>query len=212
MYHVQVSHSRVISQTLWSQNAEYRIRFKQKRRLQSVGGKNGTSTIHPIVRPCPHGRHPLRHQYDFGRQPNHPYTRHVNLFLVIHGTPIRKNERYQIVRPFTKGGGRGPATMRDSARFEEFCLLVEQAWRAQGMPRFREGLLHIEIASYWPRRSTFGTGFGDIDAPISATLDALQLCKAIENDVQIVKLNATKGYDKVNPRVEIYVEEQRNQA
>lgn len=135
----------------------------------------------------------------------------MTLHLVIPGPPIRKNERYEIVRPFTKGGHRGPATMRDSARFEEFCLLVEQAWRAKGMPKFY-GLLYVSIDSFWPRRSSYGTGFGDIDAPISATLDALQLCRAIENDVQVTKLVATKQYDKNNPRIEIHVEEQRNQA
>ena len=68
----------------------------------------------------------------------------------------------------------------------------------------------VRVHAYWPRiRHLEGCkelAYGDADAPIKATLDALERAGVLDDDARVVELIARKSYDKHRPRivVEIY--------
>lgn len=127
----------------------------------------------------------------------------MRIDLVIEGPPPRKNERHEIVAP-----RRGRPFLKNSAAFDSFALRITNRWRRAGMPKIRAGAWSIRIKSYWARRRhlDLSTAIGDVDAPISAVLDALQECGCIDDDVRFETLTAEKYCDPENPRVEVVME------
>lgn len=61
-----------------------------------------------------------------------------------------------------------------------------------------DGSVSIEVHVFRPRRS------GDLDNTLKGLLDALRGC-AYHDDSQIVKIEAHRGDDRDNPRVEVRV-------
>ncbi|MDR0431064.1 MAG: RusA family crossover junction endodeoxyribonuclease [Tannerellaceae bacterium] len=47
----------------------------------------------------------------------------------------------------------------------------------------------------------------DLDNSFKIVLDCLQMCKAIDNDRNCVKITAEKFVDKTNPRIEFIITE-----
>lgn len=66
-------------------------------------------------------------------------------------------------------------------------------------PKFPEG--PVSVTLHWDR----GRKSGDLDKRLGVVLDALQGV-AYANDNQIVKIVATRGDDKVNPKLYVTVE------
>ena len=53
----------------------------------------------------------------------------------------------------------------------------------------------------------FTTQSHDLDNSLKIILDCLQECKVIKNDNRCVEIRARKFIDKVNPRIELLIEE-----
>lgn len=62
------------------------------------------------------------------------------------------------------------------------------------------GPVVVKIKAYRPRKS------GDCDSPIKPMLDSLQGCVLV-NDNQVVRIECDRMDDKLNPRIEITIEE-----
>ncbi len=74
-----------------------------------------------------------------------------------------------------------------------------------GSRRASKGSWHIHLVSYWPRVRKLDerVPYGDIDAPVSIVLDALEAVGAIDDDVRVVSAELHKRYDPDDPRIEI---------
>lgn len=108
--------------------------------------------------------------------------------VVVHGPPPRKNRRHA-------HGGRG--RVRNSEEYLAWCELLARAWESSSSPALTAGRWRLNVFALWPRRRDLGdvvVPFGDIDAPISAVLDGLQRCGAIDDDVRVAALTADKGF------------------
>jgi len=64
-----------------------------------------------------------------------------------------------------------------------------------------KGLFEINISVYNASQRP------DLDNAFKVVLDCLQVCKAIENDRNCVKIVAQKYVDKINPRIEFELTE-----
>lgn len=117
------------------------------------------------------------------------------------GEPVQKNARYRVV-------GKPRPRMIHSPAFKAFVARLAEAWRAAGHPIINTGCWRILIHSVWSRQRHLDTSvpLGDVDAPVSAVLDALQEIDALDDDARVVEQAATKSYDPSNPRVIITLE------
>jgi len=108
--------------------------------------------------------------------------------LTLPGTPPRKNRRHLLV------GRGGLARTINSPEFKAFVLTIEAAWAKAQHPKIQSGLWRLNLHAVWPRTRHLDipTACGDVDAPISWVLDALQAAGALDDDSRIVELGATK--------------------
>lgn len=93
-----------------------------------------------------------------------------------------------------------------------FRAYVKELCKEQKWPKITEGAWAIEILAYWETERTLDDDAfpnGDVDAPISPVLDALEKSGHIDNDVRFGPLVADHFYDPVNPRIEITIERWR---
>jgi len=112
----------------------------------------------------------------------------ASVAVTVHGPPPRKNRRH------AHGGRGGP---HNSDEYLAWCDSLAAALAASSAPSMREGRWHLHVRALWPRRRDLGdvvVPFGDVDAPISAVLDGLQKCGAIDDDVRVVRLTADKDF------------------
>jgi Holliday junction resolvase RusA-like endonuclease len=121
--------------------------------------------------------------------------------VVVEGPPPRKNSRYRVV-------GKPRPRMIHSAEFKDFVRRLGEAWRAAGHPSIASGTWRILIHSLWPRQRHLDADVphGDVDAPVSAVLDALQEINVLDDDARVVEQASTKGHDPDRPRVIITLE------
>jgi Holliday junction resolvase RusA-like endonuclease len=122
--------------------------------------------------------------------------------VVVHGAPPRKNRRH------AHGGNGGP--VRNSKEYLAWCEQLARAWEAASGPALATGRWHLHVTAIWPRCRDLGdvkVPFGDIDAPISAVLDGLQKCGAIDDDVRVCRLSSDKGFATTDdpPKVVIHL-------
>ena len=72
-----------------------------------------------------------------------------------------------------------------------------------------EGHVHVRGRVFWKRMHrqgpAAGLAFGDVDAVVKASLDALEKAGVILSDAQAVATSFTKHYDKERPRIELEV-------
>jgi Holliday junction resolvase RusA-like endonuclease len=135
----------------------------------------------------------------------------TSLALTIEGPPLRKNERYEVVALKAKrgavlrGGKTERATLKNSDEFEVYALRVMQAWRMAGHAPIRSGAWHVDCVAYFKRTRKLDVpvAFGDVDAAVSAALDALQACGAVDDDVRFVTGWLEKHVDSSRPRLEL---------
>ncbi|MCY1004025.1 hypothetical protein OV079_23920 [Nannocystis pusilla] len=117
------------------------------------------------------------------------------------GSPPRKNRRHDI----SAGGG-----VRNSDEFNEFVKRLHAAWAAAGHPVIRSGRWRLLLECGWPRKTKLDDGtvvaLGDVDAPVSVVLDALQRCGVLDDDARVLEQASTKFHDPENPRVIITME------
>jgi len=118
----------------------------------------------------------------------------------IPGANPRKNRRHV----------HGPNGVRNSDEFHEFVQRLRAAWGAAGHPVIKSGRWRLLIETGWPQKTTLADGLvvprGDVDAPISVVLDALQECGVLDDDARVFEQAATKFYDPKDPRTIITLE------
>lgn len=124
----------------------------------------------------------------------------MSVCVSIPGTPPRKNRRHVLVRR----GAR--ASMINSPDFLDFVELVRHAFLGV---RFESGRLSITVIAAWPtaRHLDVSVGRGDVDAPLSWVLDALQLAGVVDDDVRFVAAGCVKTHDPHRPRTVIQIAE-----
>jgi Holliday junction resolvase RusA-like endonuclease len=107
----------------------------------------------------------------------------------IPGTPPRKNRRHILV-----GSGKFSRPI-NSPEFKAFALDLEVVWAKAGHPKIHKGLWHLTLHAVWPRTRHLDVpvALGDVDAPISWVLDALQVAGILDDDARVVELGATKS-------------------
>jgi Holliday junction resolvase RusA-like endonuclease len=120
--------------------------------------------------------------------------------ITINGPPLRKNERHEIVAP----RARRPF-LKNSEAYEAFAWRTANAWRIAGHEPICSGAWHIDCVAYHKRsrRLDVTVAFGDVDAAVSAALDALQACGAIDDDVRFTTCCLAKHVDAARPRLEL---------
>lgn len=103
----------------------------------------------------------------------------------IPGNPPRKNRRHIIV-------GR---RLINSKEFRAFTKALGEAWIAAGHPRIEAGIWSLTVHSTWPRTRHLDqpVPLGDVDAPVSCILDAMQAAGVLDDDARIMSLAASKS-------------------
>jgi len=118
--------------------------------------------------------------------------------FVIPGT-IRKNTR--IGNPLPGGG------FTSSIEHKAFRERVARIVQREKIPRLTTGRWGIEIVQFWNRQrhlSDLSFPVGDVDAPGTAVLDALDKGALLfDDDVRIGPMCLDRGYDKDHPRIEV---------
>lgn len=129
----------------------------------------------------------------------------TELTLVIPRT-VRKNKSHRAV-PSKKKGRKLSARVILSGDSRDFREFMRELCKEQGMPsKISYGKWAIEIITYWPELRHLDVDFphGDVDAPITPVLDALQRGAILfDDDVRLGPLVADRGYDPDNPRIEV---------
>lgn len=120
---------------------------------------------------------------------------------LVPGAPPRKNRRH------AHGGG----NVRNSEAYLDWCQKLAAAWSAASNPSIASGTWRLRVTAIWPRRRTIGGAvvpFADVDAPISAVLDGLQRCGALDDDVRVMEVRADKRLadDDDGPKTIIHLE------
>lgn len=82
----------------------------------------------------------------------------------------------------------------NSPEFKAFVIVLEAAWTKAQYPKIQSGLWRLDLHAVWPRTRHLDipTACGDVDAPISWVLDALQSAQALDDDMRVTELRATK--------------------
>ena len=108
--------------------------------------------------------------------------------ICIPGTPPRKNRRHIIAR------GR----MINSKEFKLFTQEVGEARHAAGHPNIHSGTWSLRVHACWPRTRHLDIDIplGDVDAPISWILDAMQAAGVLDDDARVMSLAASKSQGK----------------
>lgn len=121
-------------------------------------------------------------------------------------TTVRKNRSHRAV-PTKKESGEASAQLLLSGDSRHFRKYVCELCKEQGLNYHIDyGAWGVEIVAYWPRLRHLDLEFplGDIDAPITPVLDALQKgAHLFDDDVRIAPMAADRAYDSINPRIEV---------
>lgn len=109
--------------------------------------------------------------------------------VTLPGVPPRKNRRHILV------GRQGRSVPVNAPDFKSFVITLEGVWAKARYPRIYYGLWSIALHAIWPRvrHLDIPTACGDVDAPISWVLDALQAAGALDDDARITEVRATKA-------------------
>lgn len=106
----------------------------------------------------------------------------------VRGPVPRKNRRHIVAR------GR----ILNSREFRDFVQRLDAAWRSAGHPVINTGRWVLLVESVWDRQRHLDEGIsvpmGDVDAPLSAVLDAMQEAGLLDDDVRVVQQAAEKRY------------------
>lgn len=112
---------------------------------------------------------------------------------VIYGQPPSKSNSYKIITVTTNGKKHGSLSKTDAMnKYEHDFILQCGAYRNKNIKGFFELYIDVYFHSNQP----------DLDNALKVILDCLQLCKAIKNDRDCVKIVAQKFVDKNRPRAE----------
>lgn len=118
--------------------------------------------------------------------------------FVIPGT-IRKNTRI--------GNPSAGAGFTSSVEHKAFRERVARIVRRENIPRLTKGRWGIEIVQFWGRQrhlEDLSFPIGDVDAPGTAVLDALDKGALLfDDDVRISPMCLDRGYDPEAPRIEV---------
>lgn len=113
---------------------------------------------------------------------------------IIYSQPPSKSNQYRIV---TVRGHGTLAKTKALKEYEKKFFLQCGAYRNKSISGFFELYVDVYFHSNQP----------DLDNAMKCLLDCLQMCNAIKNDRQCVKIVANKFIDKVNPRLEFTIVE-----
>lgn len=122
--------------------------------------------------------------------------------VLVLGAVPRKNRRHTIV------GGSNPRLI-NSPEFNSFAERLDAAWRAAAHPVIRAGRWRLLVESSWGRRRRnldVEVADGDVDAPLSCVLDAMQEKGLLDNDARVVELAAVKLHRHGDPRIVLTLE------
>ena len=108
-------------------------------------------------------------------------------------------------RRIGRGGGYKSARLKSFERRARVAIIEVMSQAAMlPAPAYR-----VHVHAYWPRRrhldGTEALALGDVDAPLKATLDALERAGVFDDDARVVELRARKSWDKARPRIEVEV-------
>lgn len=119
----------------------------------------------------------------------------------VRGPVPRKNRRHLAV-------ARPHARLINSPEFRDFAKRLDAAWRSAGHPVVSSGRWRLLVESYWSRQRHLDVDVadGDVDAPVSAVLDAMQEAGILDNDARVVELGAVKSWANGEPRVVLTLE------
>lgn len=108
---------------------------------------------------------------------------------VIYNNPPSKSNSYRIITI----NGHGSLAKTDALKkYEKDFYLQCGAYRNKKIKGFFELYIDVYFSSNRP----------DLDNALKSTLDCLQMCKAITNDRNCVKIVANKFIDRIRPRLE----------
>lgn len=108
---------------------------------------------------------------------------------VIYNNPPSKSNSYRIINI----KGHGSLAKTDALkRYEKDFYLQCGSYRNKNISGFFELYIDVYFSSNRP----------DLDNALKSTLDCLQMCKAISNDRNCVKIVANKYIDRMRPRLE----------
>ena len=111
----------------------------------------------------------------------------------IYGQPPSKSNSYKII--FT--GGHSKLGKTTAMKDYEQNFFMQCSLRKKGIcKRFK---LTVDVY--------FGSDRPDLDNSLKIILDCLQSCGAIKNDRLCAEIHARKLIDKINPRIELELEE-----
>lgn len=113
---------------------------------------------------------------------------------IIYSQPPSKSNQYRIV---TVRGHGTLAKTKALKEYEKKFFLQCGFYRNKNISGFFELYVDVYFHSNQP----------DLDNAMKCLLDCLQMCNAIKNDRQCVKIVANKFIDKVNPRLEFTIVE-----
>ena len=113
---------------------------------------------------------------------------------VIYGSVPSKSNQYRIVTIKGHGSLAKTSAMQE---FEKKFYLQCGAYRNRKIAGFFELYVDVYFQSNQP----------DLDNSLKGLLDCLQMCKAIKNDRDCVKIVANKFIDRNNPRMEFTIRE-----
>lgn len=113
---------------------------------------------------------------------------------IIYGSIPSKSNQYKIITLAGHGSLAKTSAMKE---FEKKFYLQCGAYRNKNINGFFELYADVYFQSNQP----------DLDNSLKGLLDCLQMCKAIKNDRNCVKIVANKFIDKTNPRIEFTIVE-----
>jgi Holliday junction resolvase RusA-like endonuclease len=113
---------------------------------------------------------------------------------IIYGNAPSKANQYKII---TLGGHGSLAKTQALKEYEQKFYLQCGAYRNKNIQGFFELYVDVYFSSNRP----------DLDNALKSTLDCLQMCKAITNDRNCVKIVANKFIDRIRPRLEFTIVE-----
>lgn len=113
---------------------------------------------------------------------------------IIYGSIPSKSNQYKIITLAGHGSLAKTSAMKE---FEKKFYLQCGAYRNKNISGFFELYADVYFQSNQP----------DLDNSLKGLLDCLQMCKAIKNDRNCVKIVANKFIDKNNPRIEFTIVE-----
>lgn len=119
----------------------------------------------------------------------------------VRGPVPRKNRRHLAV-------AKPHARLVNTPEFRDFAERLDAAWRSAGHPVIRSGRWRLLVESYWSRQRHLDVDVadGDVDAPVSAVLDAMQEAGVLDNDARVEELGAVKRWANGEPHVVLTLE------